>query len=137
MTSKTVEDLYAAFAAADPAALLATLHPDFVLDVSPGMPLGVGKRHHGRENALMECWAVIFGAYETAPVPDQYIWAAPDRCVVLGHYLGTARATGRPLDAVFAHDLTLKDGLITNFVQITDTARWHESLGAPPTAAAA
>lgn len=128
MISKTIGSLYAAFAAADAPALVATLHPELILDVSRGMPLGVGGRHHGPHDALRDCWAVIFGAYQTAPVPTEYLWAAPDRCVVLGHYRGTARATGRAFEAAFAHDLTLRDGLIANFTQITDTTRWADAL---------
>ncbi|MFI0444002.1 nuclear transport factor 2 family protein [Actinomadura sp. 6N118] len=124
MSSKTVEGLYEAFAAGDPARLLATLHPELVLTVSAGMPLGVGGDHHGPQNALRDCWSVIFAAYETAPVPAEFLWSGPERCVVLGRYRGRARATGVPFEAAFAHDLTLRDDLIVAFTQITDTATW-------------
>ncbi|MFE3453577.1 nuclear transport factor 2 family protein [Nonomuraea sp. NPDC059194] len=124
MTSKTVDDLYAAFAQEDPAALLATLHPDLVLRVSEGMPLDVGGEHCGPQAALADCWAVIFRAYDTRPVPEEQVWAGDDRVVVFGHYRGAARATGQAFEAAFAHDLGLKDGLIATFTQVTDTARW-------------
>ncbi|MER6948997.1 nuclear transport factor 2 family protein [Nonomuraea sp. NPDC000554] len=128
MTSKTVRQLYDAFAAGDADALVAPLHPDLVLKVSAGMPLGVGGEHNGPQGALCGCWSVIFRTYQTAPVPEEYVWSGPDRCVVLGHYRGTVRATGRPFEAAFAHDLTLRDDLIVNFVQITDTAEWARAL---------
>ncbi len=119
-----MDGLYEAFAAGDPAALAATLHPDLVLKVSEGMPLNVGGEHHGPRAALAGCWSVIFRAYDTCPVPDEQVWAGDDRVVVLGHYRGTSRATGQAFEAAFAHDLKLRDGLIAHFTQITDTARW-------------
>ncbi|MEU7897974.1 nuclear transport factor 2 family protein [Nonomuraea sp. NPDC049152] len=124
MTSKTVDSLYEAFAVHDPAAMAATLHPDLVLRVSEGMPLGVGGEHHGPQGALGGCWSVIFRAYDTFPVPAEQVWSGDDRVVVLGHYRGTSRATGQDFEAAFAHDLKLKDGLIADFTQITDTAQW-------------
>jgi 2-(1,2-epoxy-1,2-dihydrophenyl)acetyl-CoA isomerase len=49
--------------------------------------------------------------------------------VVTGRYVGQARGTGRALDAAFAHVLRFAgDGRISELVQITDTARWHEAL---------
>ncbi|MFG2005583.1 nuclear transport factor 2 family protein [Spirillospora sp. NPDC048911] len=126
MSSKTVEELYAAFAAGDPARLLATLHPDLVLTVSAGMPLGVGGGHHGPQDALRDCWGVIVTAYETAPVPEEFVWPGTERCVVFGHYRGRVRATGAPFEAAFAHDLRLRDDLIVAFTQITDTAEWPD-----------
>ncbi|GAA2373055.1 hypothetical protein GCM10010404_30500 [Nonomuraea africana] len=119
-----MDRLYAAFAAGDAAALAATLHPDLVLRVSEGMPLGVGGAHHGPGDALAGCWSVIFRAYDTRPVPAEQVWAGEDRVVVFGHYRGVSRATGQPFEAAFAHDLKLRDGLIADFTQITDTARW-------------
>jgi ketosteroid isomerase-like protein len=65
---------------------------------------------------------------ETRPVPDEYLPAGPDRMVVIGRYLGHARATGRAHDAAFAHILRFGRGRVSELVQITDTARWQEAL---------
>jgi ketosteroid isomerase-like protein len=35
--------------------------------------------------------------------------------------------TGRPLDAAFAHVLSIRNGRVASLVQITDTQRWHEA----------
>lgn len=48
--------------------------------------------------------------------------------VVIGRYRGTVRATGAPIDAAFAHVLRVKDVRVSELVQITDTARWHDTL---------
>lgn len=127
MSLKLVEKFYEGFEKADVELMLSALHPDFVLRVSEGMPLGVGGVHHGPQAAFRDCWGIIFTAYDTRPVPEEYLWADAGRCVVFGHYRGTARAGGQAFDAAFTHALTLREGRIAELVQITDTASW-----APP-----
>ena len=41
--------------------------------------------------------------------------------VVLGHYRGTYKATGRSVRAPFAHVWTVRDGKAVRYVQYTDT----------------
>lgn len=120
--------LYEAMAARDPAAILATLSPAFRGVVAAGMPGGVGGEHHGAEQMLIGCWAKVFDLFDVTPVPDELLPAGPGRMVVTGRYTGSARGTGRPLDAAFAHLLRFEAGVVTELVQITDTARWHEPL---------
>lgn len=48
--------------------------------------------------------------------------------MILGRYLGRSRETGRSHDAAFAHVLRFQDGAVSELIQITDTARWHEAL---------
>jgi ketosteroid isomerase-like protein len=116
--------LYDAFAARDGEALLAAMTEDFVGTVSAGMPLGVGGRHQGRDAMLRDCWAQVFMAYDMNVEPDRYLVCAPDEVVVLGSYRGSERATSDPVDARFAHVLTLRDGLVASLEQITDTRSW-------------
>jgi ketosteroid isomerase-like protein len=120
--------LYDAFGSQDPRALLAALAPGFRESVSDGMPEGLGGSYDGAEAMLRDCWARVFALLDVRPVPVEYLPAGGDRVVVIGRYLGTARATGRPLSAAFAHVIRLADGLLTELVQITDTERWHEAL---------
>lgn len=124
-----VDRLYRGFAAHDPKEILDALHPDFVGVVSAGMPYGVGGTHRGPQAMLKDCWGVVFEHLDTAPHPEGQVRAGADRVVVFGHYRGKARATGRPHEAAFAHDLRLRDGLIVGLLQITDTAKWFEALG--------
>jgi 2-(1,2-epoxy-1,2-dihydrophenyl)acetyl-CoA isomerase len=119
--------LYDAFAAHDGEALLTAMTEDFVGTVSAGMPLGVGGRHEGRETMLRDCWAQVFINYDMAVEPDRYLICSPDEVVVLGSYRGTVRATGDPVDARFAHILTLRDGRVAALEQITDTRSWAEA----------
>jgi uncharacterized protein len=132
---RTARRLYDAFGSQDARALLAVLAPGFHGVVSDGMPEGLGGSYDGQEAMLRGCWARVFALLDVRPVPDEYLPAGGDRVVVIGRYLGTARATGRPLSAAFAHILRFADGLVTELVQITDTQRWHEALTAQPRAA--
>lgn len=120
--------LYEAMAAHNAAAILATLTPSFRGVVAAGMPGGVGGEHRGAEHMLLGCWAPIFDLFDVTPEPDELLPAGPGRMVVVGRYLGSARSTGKPLGAAFAHILRFEDGRISELVQITDTARWHEPL---------
>jgi ketosteroid isomerase-like protein len=54
-------------------------------------------------------------------VPDEFV-AQGDKVVVLGHYSGTYKRTGRSFRAPFAHVYTVRNGKIERFVQHTDTA---------------
>ena len=72
--------------------------------------------------------AEVFGTFEIAPIPDEYVVVGPERVIVFGFYRGQVRSSRRMVEAAFAHDLRLRDGLIESLVQITDTAMWHEAL---------
>ena len=124
----TARRLYAAFEAADGPALLELLDPDFEGEVTPGLPEGWGGTYHGPQEMLGQCWGQVFGKLATRPVPEDYLEAADGRVVVLGRYLGTARESGRPHEAAFAHVLSFRDDRIARLVQITDSHRWHEAL---------
>lgn len=120
--------LYDAFAAHDAAALLAAVTPGFRGVVAAGMPHGLGGTYEGAETMLRDCWARVFALIDSCPVPVEYLPVAADRVIVLGRYEGTVRGTGRTLSAAFAHILRITDGSVSELVQITDTARWHEAL---------
>ncbi len=123
-TTAGARQLYAALAARDPGSILAALSDDFVGRVSDGMPLAVGGRHDGPDAMLREVWAPIFSAYDVHLDVDAYLPSGDDVVVALGHYRGTERATGRALDARFAHVLTVRGERVTGLEQITDTRRW-------------
>jgi uncharacterized protein len=119
--------LYQALAARDPDALLDSLDENFVGTVSDGMPLGVGGRHQGRERMLRDVWLKVFTAYDTTPEVTRYLQTGGPELVAIGRYVGTARDTGRSVDAAFAHVLTVRGGRVASLEQITDTQRWHDA----------
>lgn len=117
--------LYDGFAARDGQAVLDALQEDFLGEVSDGMPLGVGGRHEGRDAMLRDCWGPVFATYDMHVEAEEYLDCGSDRVVVTGRYRGPHRAEGWPVDAAFAHVLTIRDGRVAGLRQITDTARWR------------
>lgn len=116
--------LYDAMQARDPEAILSSMSPGFVGQVSAGMPLDVGGRHEGPEAMLREVWMPVFGKYDIRLDVERYL-ASPDDVVVLGHYRGTERGSGAAeFAARFAHVLTVGEDGIRSLEQITDTRAW-------------
>jgi uncharacterized protein len=124
---EAAERLYRAMAARDAEALLGAMDENFEGNVSAGMPLGVGGRHEGRRRMLRDVWIKVFAAYDLTPEVTRYVETGGPELVALGRYVGTARDTGRPLEAAFAHVLSIRDGRVASLEQITDTQRWHEA----------
>jgi hypothetical protein len=92
----------------------------------PRRPRSAAKARSAAASAWSRAAAVARASGGQSAAPNA---SAPDaRVVVLGSYRGTARASGAPLDARFAHVLTLRDDRIVALEQITDTARWHGAL---------
>jgi ketosteroid isomerase-like protein len=123
-----IDVLYDAFARHDGAALGAMLAPSFAGHVSDGMPGGAGEI--GSPAAMMAVWMRAAMQFDVHPRPDEVVQLKDGRVLVLGHYVGAARKTGKRLDAVFAHVWRFEGDQVTELVQVTDTARWHEALRA-------
>ena len=119
---------YRGLGAADPSVLLDVLHPGFRAKVTAGLPHGWGGTYESAREMLERCWARVFASLDIRPIPEEYLPSGPERLVVLGRYVGAGRSTDRKLDAAFAHVLRFRDGRITELIQITDSARWHEAL---------
>jgi ketosteroid isomerase-like protein len=124
--------LYQALRDADGPALARLLHPDFVGRVTAGLPNGYGGEYHGAKAMLLDVWARVWADYDMAPRPDQLLVAEDGTVVAVGRYLGSARATGRSVDAAFAHILRFRDGKLVELHQITDSQRWVEALEPAP-----
>ena len=58
-----------------------------------------------------------------------FVDLADGRLLVTGRYVGHGKQAGAPLDAAFAHLITIDQGRIRALEQYTDTARWHEAAG--------
>lgn len=125
---ETVQRLYRALADPDPAELLEVLDPNLHANITAGLPNGWGGTYTTAADLIQRCWRPMFSQLAIHPVPQEYLLCEPDRIVVLGRYRGQSRAAGRPLDAAFAHVLQLEHDRIIGLVQITDSARWHQTL---------
>lgn len=128
--TSTAKALYRALAAGDRDRLAELLSDDFVGHAAEGLPLGMGGEHRGREAMQRNLWWKIGKHFAVEAQPDDYRILADGGLLVAGHYRGSARRSGRPLDAEFTHVLAFDAaGRITSLRQLTDTAAWIEALG--------
>lgn len=104
----------------DLAALLDSLHPDFVLTLSPGLPVPAAREHHGRGAAVANVWGQLPPGLGLRCEPDRTFPVGGNEVIVLGHYRGDG------WEAPFAHLLTVKGGAVASLRQITDTRCWPD-----------
>jgi len=121
------QQLYAALAKGDAAALEALVHPDFIGTTADGLPLGLGGRYVGLAAMRDEFWWRIGRAWRVEAVAEELHLLDDGRLHVSGRYRGEARESGAPLDAAFTHIIEFVDGRISALTQLTDTAAWQET----------
>lgn len=122
--AELAERLYDALATGDRDTLDALLHPEFEGRLADGMPGGVGGAHHGPEAMRRNGWGGIARLFAARAEPGRFLPLADGRLLVTGRYTGAGRRGGGPLDAAFAHLITVTDGRISALEQYTDTAAW-------------
>jgi 2-(1,2-epoxy-1,2-dihydrophenyl)acetyl-CoA isomerase len=131
-TALLVQRLYDALAAVDTVALDEILHPDFRGVLAAGMPFGVGGEHRGADDMRRNGWGAIGRHFVARAEPDRFLPLVGGGMLVTGRYIGQGRRGGAPLDAAFAHIISVQDGRVTGLEQYTDTARWREAAPAKP-----
>jgi uncharacterized protein len=121
-----VETAYADFARGDVEAFLAILDPNVTWVDAEGYPYA--GTYVGPE-ALLEGLIARIGAEwdDYRVVPNTYV-ADGERIVALGDYSGTYKATGRSVEAPFAHVWQLVDGKVVSFRQFTDGPPWERAI---------
>ncbi len=127
-----VKTLYRALAAGDRETLGTLLHPDFIGHATDGLPLGVGGEHVGPEAMRREVWWQLGRHYDVTAHPGAFHALDDGRLLVVGHYRGEARRSGKRLDAAFHHVIGFADdGRMTSLDQLTDSAAWDDALDEP------
>jgi ketosteroid isomerase-like protein len=125
-----VRGLYAAFAAGDVQALLGSLSADVRWCEAEGFPLAAGNPYVGADTILAEVFQRLGDHWPEFRVEPAESVGSGDVVTMLGRYRGTSR-TGRALDMQVAHMWWLRDGKVTRFQQLCDTAAAAASLVAP------
>jgi len=116
----TVRAFYVALGRGDVPGLLDLLHPDLEWTEAEGFPYYSGTWRQPRDVLdklivpLMRDWS------EFSAVARDYI-SEGDRVVSLGAYGGVNKATGKTLNAPFAHIWRIADGKLKRFDMYTDT----------------
>src|ERR1700761_9250446 len=94
-----VRALYRALAAGDRETLGKLLHPDFLGHATEGLPLGTGGAHVGPEAMRRELWWQLGRHFRVQAHPDGFHALDDGRLLVVGHYRGEARRSGKKLEA--------------------------------------
>jgi hypothetical protein len=118
-----IRNLYAAFARGDAPAVLAAMDSGIVWNEAENFPYADRNPYVGPSAIAEGLFFRLATEWEQfQAIPDE-IFDAGDTTVVLGRYRGTYKATGKSIDAQFAHIWRVTDGRVTGFQQYTDTAQ--------------
>ena len=133
MSSENVDlirAIYDAFAAGDVAGVLARMSPDIVWNEAENSLYADGNPYVGPEAIRTGVFARLGAEWDGfAVVPEEYLDAG-EAIVVLGRYRAACKATGKAMDAQFAHVWRVSDGKAARVQQYIDTLQAARVTGA-------
>jgi uncharacterized protein len=127
-----VRSLYEAFSKGDVPTVLAGFADDIEWNEAEGMRYG--GQYHGPEAVAENVFGPITSDIEGFDVTPEEILADGDRVVVLLTATGTAKESGNKLSMPAAHVWTVRDGKVTYFRQLADSATMNAALAVPAAA---
>jgi 2-(1,2-epoxy-1,2-dihydrophenyl)acetyl-CoA isomerase len=71
------------------------------------MPFGVGVEHHGADAMRRDGWGAIGRHFVARAEPERFLPLVDGGILVTGRYVGHGRRGGGPLEAAFAHIVTV------------------------------
>lgn len=114
---------YQYFAEGNVEAVLALFHPEIEWNECKGFPYVSGDGLFIGPNAIVQnVFAQIPENYEGFNIDIQELFGSGDKVVMVGHYKGVWKATGKEFKANASHVWTVKDEKATHFFQAVDTA---------------
>jgi ketosteroid isomerase-like protein len=119
-----IQQVYDAFARGDVAAVLGAFDPQIHWREAEGFPYADGNPYVGPDAVAQGVFGRVVAEWDDFRVQPAEILPTLDGAVALGRYSGKYKATGRTVDAPFAHVWRIKDGRVTGFQQFTDTAQF-------------
>ncbi len=125
-----IQNVYENFAKGDVAAIGAAMDAKIEWNEAENFPYADGNPYIGFDAILEGVFARVGGEWDKFQVTKRkFSQMSNDRILMEGRYTGKYKKTGTPIDAQVAHVWTLKDGLITNFQQYTDTKQVAKAVG--------
>jgi len=122
-----VRGVYEAFARGDIPAVLGALDANVEWQEAEGFLYADQNPYMGPEAVLAGVFARLGGEWENFQArPDSFLDAG-EAVIAQGHYSGVYRATGKRIQAQFAHVWTLRGGKVLTFQQYTDTKQFSEA----------
>lgn len=120
---------YDAFNQGDIGAVMGLMDPDIEWEEPEVEGLPQRGTHRGAEDVANHVFGAVAQNWDGfQAVPEEFLDAG-DRVVVLGQFGGAGKASGKPLDATFAHVWTMREGKAVRFRAYADTANVLDSLG--------
>lgn len=114
---------YKEFAVGNIEAAIANWSDDIVWEECVGFPFVKGDgKYHGKHAVVKEVLALIPEYYDNFQIEVSDYVEGGDRIVMVGHYTGIWKATGKKFSANVSHTWTFKNGKATYFIQAVDTA---------------
>ena len=119
-----IQSLYEAFGRGDAGTVLAAFDPQIVWREADNFLYADRNPYIGPQQVAEGVFGRLMTEFEGFMVTPEKIVADGDTVIAVGRYSGTFRATGRKVDAQFAHVWTIDDRRVTRFQQYTDTAQF-------------
>jgi len=125
-----VRAIYGAFAAGDVPGVISRMSPDIVWTEAENFPYADNNPYRGPDSILGGVFSRLAGEWDGFNAHPAEFLDSGDTVIVLGRYHGTYKATGRALDAQFAHVWRVAEGKAAAFQQYTDTLQAARVTGA-------
>ena len=114
---------YQDFATGNIEAVLANWHDDIIWEQCAGLPYVTNNgKYVGKKAVVEEILTPIPEYYDNFGIEISDFVDGGDRIVMVGHYTGTWKATGKKFRANATHTWTFKNGKSVHFFQAVDTA---------------
>ena len=120
---------YEAFNRGDIDAVMGLMDPEIEWQEPDVEGSPVRGTHHGPEAVANNVFGSVPEHWDEFQAVAEEFLDAGDRVVVLGHFRVRGKATGKTVDAPFAHVWTLRDGKVVHHRNYVDTATFLQSLG--------
>ena len=124
-----IRGVYDAFGKGDVPAVLGAMSPDIVWNEAENFPLADGNPYVGPDAILQGVFARLAAEWDGFGVEADEIIDGGDTVVALGRYVGTHRATGKPIRAQLVHVWRIENGKAKAFQQYTDTLQVARAAG--------
>ena len=128
----TIRGVYDAFLRGDIPAVVAAMDPQIEWNEAEHVTYWPGTPFIGPHAVLTGVFARLAHDFDNFRVEVGRIVAGGDTVLVEARYRGTARATGKALDAQVAHVWDLRDGTIVRFQEYVDTWQFAQVTGVAP-----
>ena len=123
---------YEAFAKGDVPTVLGIFDPKIEWNEAEHVTYWPGGAFHGPQEIVNGVFARIPNDFDGFRIEIKRMVAAGDTILVEARYLGTAKATGKPLNAQVAHIWDFRDGKVVKWQQYTDTWQFAQVTGITP-----